>query len=63
MVWIFGGQMGGRLYLRCANKWVAADKFPLHLRPDDFDVREMIYSPTETEEYNKTVTTPVGSSK
>ena len=43
--------------------WVAADKFPLHLRPDDFDVREMIYSPTETEEYNKTVTTPVGSSK
>ena len=42
--------------------WVAADKFPLHLRPDDFDVREMICSPTETEEYNKTVTTPVGSS-
>jgi hypothetical protein len=45
-----------------AKPWVAADKFPLHLRPDDFDVREMICSPTETEEYNKTVTAPVGSS-
>jgi hypothetical protein len=41
--------------------WVAADKFPLHLRPDEFDVREMICSPTETEEYNKAVTTPVGT--
>ena len=41
--------------------WVAADKFPLHLRPDEFDVREMICSPSETEEYNKTVTTPVGA--
>jgi hypothetical protein len=45
-----------------AKPWVAADKFPLHLRPDDFDVREMICSPTETEEYNKAVTGPVGAS-
>jgi hypothetical protein len=44
-----------------AKPWVAADKLPLHLRPDDFDVREMICSPTETEEYNKTVTAPVGA--
>jgi len=39
--------------------WVALDKIPLHLRSDEFDVREMICSPTETEEYNKTVTNPV----
>ena len=34
--------------------WLAVDKFPLHLRPEEFDVREMICSPSETEEYNKT---------
>jgi hypothetical protein len=43
--------------------WLAADKFPLHLRPEEFDVREMICSPSETEEYNKTVTDPVGTGK
>jgi hypothetical protein len=35
--------------------WVAMDKFPFHLLPDDFDVREMICSPAETAEYNKVV--------
>lgn len=35
--------------------WVAMDKFPFHLLPDDFDVREMICSPDETAEYNKVV--------
>ena len=43
--------------------WLAVDKFPLHLRPEEFDVREMICSPSETEEYNKTVTDPVGTGK
>jgi hypothetical protein len=35
--------------------WVAMDKFPFKLLPDDFDVREMICSPAETAEYNKVV--------
>jgi hypothetical protein len=35
--------------------WVAMDKFPFHLLPDNFDVREMICSPAETAEYNKVV--------
>ena len=35
--------------------WVALDKFPFKLLPDDFDVREMICSPAETAEYNKVV--------
>jgi hypothetical protein len=35
--------------------WVAMDKFPFTLLPDDFDVREMICSPAETAEYNKVV--------
>ena len=35
--------------------WVAMDKFPFRLLPDDFDVREMICSPAETAEYNKVV--------
>ena len=35
--------------------WVAMDKFPMKLLPDDFDVREMICSPAETAEYNKVV--------
>jgi hypothetical protein len=35
--------------------WVAMDKFPFHLLPDDFDVREMICSPAETAEYNNVV--------
>jgi hypothetical protein len=35
--------------------WVAMDKFPFRLLPDNFDVREMICSPAETAEYNKVV--------
>jgi len=41
--------------------WVALDKFPLHLRSDDFDVREMICSPSETADYNKVLGDPAGS--
>jgi hypothetical protein len=33
--------------------WVALDKFPMKLQPPDFDVREMICSPSEAAEYNK----------
>jgi hypothetical protein len=33
--------------------WVAIDKIPLHLQPPDFDIREMVCSPSETADYNK----------
>jgi hypothetical protein len=33
--------------------WVALDKFVFELQPSSFDVREMIWSPSEYEEYNK----------
>jgi len=33
--------------------WVALDKFVFELQPASFDVREMIWSPSEYEEYNK----------
>ena len=39
--------------------WVALDKFRFKLMPDDFDIREMICSPTETAEYNKLIGKPV----
>ena len=39
--------------------WVALDKFPFKLMPDDFDLREMICSPSETAEYNKLLGKPV----
>jgi hypothetical protein len=35
--------------------WVALDKFILELQPSSFDVREMICSPSEYEEYNKLI--------
>jgi len=35
--------------------WVALDKFVLELQPSSFDVREMICSPSEYEEYNKLI--------
>jgi hypothetical protein len=38
-----------------AKPWVAMDKQALYLRPDDYDVQEMICSPSETAEYNKVV--------
>ena len=42
--------------------WVALDKFPFKLMPDTFDIREMICSPSETAEYNKTLGKPVSES-
>ncbi|HEV2520804.1 MAG TPA: hypothetical protein VGT24_00365 [Candidatus Acidoferrales bacterium] len=33
--------------------WVALDRFVFDLQPPTFDVREMIWSPSEYEEYNK----------
>jgi len=35
--------------------WVALNKFPMRLQPAWFDIREMICSPSEAIEYNKTV--------
>jgi hypothetical protein len=39
--------------------WLALDNFPMKLQPPDFDVREMICSPSEAEQYNKLIATPV----
>jgi hypothetical protein len=33
--------------------WVALDKFVFDMQPSSFDVREMIWSPSEYEQYNK----------
>jgi hypothetical protein len=38
--------------------WVALDKFQFELQPPDFDVREMICSPSEFAEYNKLIGNP-----
>ena len=38
--------------------WLAMDKFPMKLQPPDFDVREMICSPSDFAEYNKLVGSP-----
>jgi hypothetical protein len=38
--------------------WAAMDKFPMKLQPPDFDVREMICSPSELTEYNKLIGSP-----
>jgi hypothetical protein len=47
-----------------SKPWVALDKFRFDLQPADFDVREMICSPSETAEYNKKHAIPAaGSSK
>jgi len=35
--------------------WVALDKFGFELQPDTFDVREMICSPSEYEQYNSLI--------
>src|SRR6266700_4104471 len=35
--------------------WVALDKFIFELQPSSFDVREMIWSPSEYEQYNKLI--------
>ena len=39
--------------------WTALDKFPMKLMPPDFDVREMICSPSESAEYDKLIAHPV----
>jgi hypothetical protein len=39
--------------------WMAMYKLPFDLRPPDFDVREMIYAPTDFQEYNRLVADPV----
>lgn len=38
--------------------WVALDKLRFNLQPADFDVREMLCSPSELEQYNKLVGGP-----
>jgi hypothetical protein len=39
--------------------WVAADKLTLHLLPADFDMGEMICSPSEMSDYKKLVANPI----
>lgn len=39
--------------------WVALDKFPFKRMPDDFDIREMLCSASETAEYNRLLGKPV----
>ena len=40
------------------KSWLAMDQFPMKLQPSDFDVREMICSPSDFAEYNKLVGGP-----
>jgi len=35
--------------------WLALNKVPLHLQPPDFDIPELLCSPSEFAEYNKQV--------
>jgi hypothetical protein len=42
---------------------VALDKFRFDLMPPAFDVREMIWSPSEYEEYNKLMGNSAGDSE
>ena len=39
--------------------WQGLNKFPLHLLPSDFDIPELLCSPTEMSDYNKQVGTVV----
>ncbi len=39
--------------------WNALDKFPMRLQSADFDIREMLCSPSEQAEYDKQVSKPV----
>lgn len=39
--------------------WVALYKLPFASRPPDFDVREMIYAPSDVAEYNRLLANPV----
>ena len=40
------------------NPWVALDRLQFNLQPANFDVREMICSPSELAEYNKVIGNP-----
>jgi len=35
--------------------WLTLNKFPLHLQRPDFDIPELLCSPTEMQDYNKDV--------
>jgi hypothetical protein len=39
--------------------WLAMDKFPMRLLPDDLDVREMLCSPSDLKSYNDVIGDPV----
>jgi hypothetical protein len=39
--------------------WYVMNKYPLHLMPDDFDVPELLCSPSEFADYNNAVAAPV----
>ena len=39
--------------------WIATNKLPMHLLPDDFDSPELLCSPSEFAEYNNQVASPV----
>ena len=39
--------------------WLALNKFPLHLQPADFDIPELLCSPSEMADYNKQIGAPV----
>ena len=39
--------------------WLALNTLPLHLMSDDFDIPELLCSPSEFAEYNNQVATPV----
>lgn len=43
------------------KSWTARDRLPFQLQAGDFDVREMLCSPTDLAEYNKLVGDPVSS--
>jgi hypothetical protein len=43
--------------------WLALDKFPLHLQRPDFDIPELLCSPTEMAGYNTDIGNPVLPSK
>jgi hypothetical protein len=41
--------------------WIARDRLRFQLQKSDFDVREMLCSPTDLAEYNKLVGDPVSN--
>jgi len=41
--------------------WVALDKLRFDLRPPDFDIREMIFAPSDVAEYNRLIGNPVSN--